>query len=160
MKLDKILVPLDGSVLAEAAIWTAVDLAEKEGATIILLRAAEAHAMPGADAVEAQVIAIREAEEYLTAAVRRLKDRGCRHVQSHVWYGPAAAAIVEAANAQKADIIVMSTHGRTGLGRLILGSVAESVLRGTTTPILIVRAESAPVDRPVGAAATKGVAHV
>lgn len=160
MKLDKILVPLDGSMLAEAAMWTAVDLAEKEGATVSLLRAAEAHALPGADPVEAQVMAVREAEDYLGAVVRRLRDRGCRHVESHVWYGPAAAAIVEAANVQKADMIVMSTHGRTGLGRLILGSVTESVLRGTTTPILIVRAESAPVDRPVGAAATKGVAHV
>ncbi len=160
MKLDKILVPLDGSVLAEAGMWTALDLAEKNGATLSLLRAAEAHALPGADTVEAQVMAVREAEEYLAAVVRRLKGRGFGRVETHVWYSPAAAAIVEAANVQKADLIVMSTHGRTGLGRLILGSVAESVLRGTTTPILVVRAESAPVHLPVGAAAARRAAHV
>jgi len=72
MKLDKVLVPLDGSVLAEAAMWTALDLAEKNGATVSLVRAAEAHALPGADTVEAQVLAVREAEEYLAAVVRRL----------------------------------------------------------------------------------------
>src|SRR3970282_457430 len=50
-------------------------------------------------------------------------------------YGAPAGAIVEAARVQKADLITMSTHGRSGLGRLILGSVAEAVLRGTTTPL-------------------------
>jgi nucleotide-binding universal stress UspA family protein len=160
MKLDKIMVALDGSVLAEAALWNALDLAEKNGATLSLLRAVEIHALPGTDKVEAQVTAIREAEEYLAAVVRRLADRGFRRAESHVWYGPPAAAIVEAATAQKADLIVMSTHGRSGLGRLILGSVAESVLRGTTTPILIVRADSAPLEVPRGAELARRTAHV
>jgi nucleotide-binding universal stress UspA family protein len=160
MKLDRIVVALDGSVLAEAALWSALDLAEKNGATLGLLRAAEAHALPGTDKVEAQVTAIREAEEYLSAVVRRLADRGFKRVESHVWYGPAAAAIVEAATTQRADLIVMSTHGRSGLGRLILGSVAESVLRGTTTPILIVRAGSAPLEVPRGAELARRAAHV
>ena len=155
MKLDRILVPLDGSILAETAMWTALDLAEKNGATISLLRAAVAHALPGSDTVEAQVIAVREAEEYLASAARRLKARGFERVETHVWYGQPAAAVVEAANVQKADMIVMSTHGRSGLGRLILGSVAESVLRGTTVPILIVRADNAPVVVPTGAASTR-----
>jgi len=141
-------------------MWTALDLAKKNGASISLLRAAEAYALPGADTVEAQVMAVREAEEYLAAAVRRLEDRGFRRVETHVWYGPAAAAIVEAATVQKADMIVMSTHGRTGLGRMILGSVAESVLRGTTVPILIVRADSAPVDVPSGAEPAQRATHV
>ncbi len=160
MKLDKILVALDGSTLAEAAMWTALDLAEKNSASISLLRAAEASALAGAGTVEAQVTAIREAEEYLAEVGRRLEDRGVRRVETHVWYGPAAAAIVEAATVQKADMIVMSTHGRTGLGRLILGSVAESVLRGTTVPILIVRADSAPVDVPSGAEPAQRATHV
>ena len=160
MKLDRIMVALDGSGLAEAALWSALDLAEKNGATLSLLRAVEIHALPGTDKVEAQVTAIREAEEYLAAVVRRLADRGVRRAEPHVWYGPPAAAIVEAANVQKADLIVMSTHGRSGLGRLILGSVAESVLRGTTTPILIVRADSAPLEIPRGAELARRTAHV
>ena len=162
MKVDKILVPLDGSTFAEAALRKALDLAGDEGATISLLRAAEAYTRLGADPVDAQVRAVREAEEYLAAVVRRLKRRGRRaRIETHVWYGPAAAAIVEAAATQKADLIVMSTHGRSGLGRLILGSVTESVLRGTTVPILIVRPESAPVNVPVGAGpAAKETAHV
>lgn len=160
MKLDRILVALDGSVLAEAALWGALDLAEKYGATLSLLRAAEIHALPGADKVEAQVAAIREAEEYLAGVVRRLADRGFRRVETHVWYGPPAAAIVEAASAQKADLVVMSTHGRSGLGRLILGSVAESVLRGTTTPILIVRPDAAPLEVPRGAELARRTAYV
>jgi nucleotide-binding universal stress UspA family protein len=160
LKLDKIMVPLDGSMLAEAALSTACDFAARDGATISLLRAAEAMSRPGADAVEAQVTAIREAEEYLAAVVRRLADKGITRVEPHVWYGPAAAAIVEAASAQKADLVVMCTHGRSGLGRLVLGSVAESVLRGTTTPILIVRADRAPLDAPRGDAQAAGAAHV
>jgi hypothetical protein len=50
----------------------------------------------------------------------------------------------------------MTTHGRSGLGRLVLGSVAESVLRATTIPILIVRDDHAPLDVPHGATQTKG----
>jgi nucleotide-binding universal stress UspA family protein len=160
MKLDKILVPLDGSMLAEAALSAACGFAERDGAMISLLRAAEAMTLPGGDTVDAQVTAIREAEEYLALVVRRLEDKGVRRVETHVWYGPPAAAIVEAAAAQKADLIVMSTHGRSGLGRLVLGSVAESVLRGTTVPILIVRAGHAPVDAPRGASDAKGAARV
>ncbi len=153
MKLDRVLVPLDGSVLAEAGMWKAAELAN--GGVISLLRAAEAHTLPGADPVDAQVTAVRDAEEYLAAAARRLKDRGAKNVETHVWYGPAAAAIVEAAQVQKVDLIVMSTHGRSGIGRLILGSVAESVLRGTRTPILVVRADSAPVEPQRGAKPAK-----
>jgi nucleotide-binding universal stress UspA family protein len=160
MKLDKILVPLDGSMLAEAALSTAGDLAEKNGAKISLLRAAEAFALPGANTVEAQVTAVREAEEYLEAVVRRLADKGVGRVETHVWYGPAAAAIVEAAAVQKADLIVMATHGRSGLGRLVLGSVAESVLRGTTVPILVVRADHAPLEVPRGTRQAEGASHV
>ena len=150
MKLDKILVPLDGSMLAEAALSTACDFAARDGATISLLRAAEAMTLPGANTVEAQVTAVREAEEYLAAVVKRLADKGIKRVETHVWYGAAAAAIVEAASVQKVDLIVMCTHGRSGVGRLVLGSVAESVLRGTTAPILIVRADRAPLDVPRG----------
>jgi nucleotide-binding universal stress UspA family protein len=162
MKLSKILVPLDGSALAESAIAKAMDLAGGES-TLMLLRAAEAHTLPGVDPTEAQVEVVREAEEYLASVAARLKEQGIDSVETSVWYGPAASAIVDAARLRKADLIVMSTHGRSGLGRLILGSVAESVLRGSTTPILLLRVPGAPVETPGGAGQarpTKEPAHV
>jgi nucleotide-binding universal stress UspA family protein len=148
MKLNKILIPLDGSALAELAIVKAVELAGDGPATLMLLRAAGAHGLPGRDPTEAQVEVVAEAEAYLASVAARLSEQGVQHVETSVWYGPAAPAIVEAARLRKADLIVMSTHGRSGLGRLILGSVAESVLRGTTTPILLLRAPEAPVETP------------
>jgi nucleotide-binding universal stress UspA family protein len=73
-------------------------------------------------------------------------------VHTAVWYGPAAPTIVEAAAAEKVDLIIMTSHGRGGIGRLIFGSVAESVLHGTRTPILLVRDVSSPLLPLLGAA--------
>lgn len=150
MKANKILVPLDGSDVAEAAIAPALEMAEPGSALLILMRAANARVMPGADVIGAQILAVREAEEYLAALKEKLEKQGARRVETHVWYGPAAPAIVEAAQMQKVDLIVMSTHGRSGLGRLVFGSVAESVLRGTRLPIFLVRPTGAPVEALAG----------
>jgi len=152
MKIERILIPLDGSALAEAAIDAALDLGRGRACKFMLLRAAEAHTLPGTDPTDEQVAVVREAEEYLAALAERLAKQGVTDVDTSVWYGPAAAAVIEAARLKKADVIVMSTHGRSGLGRLILGSVTESVLRGTMTPICIVRAPGAPIEAPKGAA--------
>ena len=152
MKVDKILVPVDGSVLAEQAVYRAVELAEQLGVTtVLLMRSAEAHTFPGLDATDAQVLAVREAEEYVAALARRLADGGFTRVETSVWYGPAAPSIVEAARVNHVDLIVMTSHGRSGLGRLVMGSVAESVLRGTITPILLLREAGAPVEFRAGA---------
>lgn len=153
MKVDKVLVPLDGSTLAETALPRAVEFVKANpGATLLLLRAAEASALPGIDAIEAQIDAVREAETYLAAVESRLASEGVKNVTTSVWYGRPAPAIVEAAHIGRVDLIVMTTHGRSGMGRFFLGSVAESVLRGTTAPILLLRAEGAPVEQPVGKA--------
>jgi nucleotide-binding universal stress UspA family protein len=159
MAFKKILVPLDGSILAEHAIGTAGALGA-DGAAMMLVRAAEAHCLPGVDPTEMQVDVVREAEEYLARVAVRLERDGVKNVQTSVWYGPPASAIVEAAQLRGADLIVMSTHRRSGLGRLILGSVAEAVLRSTTTPILLVRAAEAPVEVMRGAAALPVIARV
>lgn len=153
MKLDKVLVPLDGSTLAERALPLAIDLlADRPTATLLLLRAAEGTTtLPGVDPTEAQVRVVREAEAYLDSVAARLSGSGVKDVKTSVWYGQAAPAIMEAASIGKFDIIVMGTHGRSGLGRLVLGSVAESVLRGTRIPILFVRDGVAPVET-IGAA--------
>jgi nucleotide-binding universal stress UspA family protein len=161
MKLGKILVPLDGSNLAELALAKALDVAQSSGdPTLVLLRAAEASAWPGTDPTEEQIRVVREAEDYLAGIEAGLVKQGVQKIQTSVWYGPPASAIVEAADVAHADLIVMSTHGRGGLGRLIMGSVADAVLRGTTTPILLVRSDGAPLDRPIGVAEAHGAQEV
>ena len=155
MKLDRVLIPLDGSALAEAAIDEALDLTKGSATTLILLRAAEAHTLPGADPTDEQVTVLQEAETYLAGVAQRLSKRGIKGVETGVWYGPASSAIIQAVRLKKADLIVMSTHGRSGLGRLIVGSVTESVLRGTTVPICVVRASGAPIEIPHGLAQSR-----
>ncbi|MEK7363077.1 MAG: universal stress protein, partial [candidate division NC10 bacterium] len=90
MKLQKILVPLDGSALAEAALPKAVEMAESSGAKLLLVRAAEAHTLPGVDPTEAQIKVVREAEDYLAQVGDRLAALGLKNVETSVWYGPAA----------------------------------------------------------------------
>jgi nucleotide-binding universal stress UspA family protein len=152
MKLGTILVPLDGSALAEAALPKALELAEVSGARVLLVRAAQASTLPVADPTAAQVKVVTEAEAYLAEVQARLTRQGRVPVETSVWYGPAAYAIVEAARIRRVDQIVMTTHGRSGLGRLLLGSVAESVLRGTTTPLLLLRTEGTALQTPSGEA--------
>jgi nucleotide-binding universal stress UspA family protein len=159
MKPKRVLVPLDGSTLAETVLDTTIELA-REGATPVLVRAAEARNLVG-DPVAAQVTVVHEAEQYLAGVAERLRRAGVGPVETCVWYGPPAEAIVEAARARQADLILMSTHGRSGLGRLVLGSVAESVLRGTRTPILLLRPAEAPVAAvPAGGARPAEASHV
>ena len=148
MTFAKILIPLDGSRVAEAALPKAEELVKGHpAATLILLRAAEAAVFPGVDPVDAQVAVVHEAEEYLETVAQRLRASGVPTVRTSVRYGAAAPAILETARRAKPDLIVMSTHGRRGVTRPIAGSVAESVLRGTQTPIFLIRVENMPVTR-------------
>lgn len=156
MKFDKILVPLDSSLIAEAALPRAVELIRKnDDATLILLRATEATALPCVDPIDAQVTVVREAEEYLETVAARLRKDGVPGVRTSVWYGAAAPGILEVARMTKPDVIVMSTHGRKRFGRLLFGSVAESVLRDTQTPIFLIRIDGTPVESPVGRATAR-----
>ena len=141
MKLDRVVVPLDGSPLAERALCTALALLrERPAATLILVRAAQAATpRPWTDLIEAQIEVVDEAKRYLGTIAGRLRaEEPRRPVTTSVWYGLPARAIAEAADACSAQLIVMSTHGRSGLRRMVLGSVAESVLRATATPVLLV----------------------
>jgi nucleotide-binding universal stress UspA family protein len=152
MAIERILVPLDGSDLAEAALETALELVcEQPTALLVLVRAAEAPTPAAADRMEERARLVREAETYLQGVAAGLREAGISRVKTCVWYGPAAPTIVEAAESEGANLIVMTSHGCGGLGRMIFGSVAESVLRGTRTPILIVRDMGAPVSAPLGA---------
>jgi nucleotide-binding universal stress UspA family protein len=156
MKLETILVPLDGSGLAEAALSEGAGLARDAGARLILIRAVEAAGLLGADRIDVQAQLVREAEAYLAVAAARARALGASKVMTSVWYGAAPWAIGEAARVEHASLIVMTTHGRSGLGRLVLGSVAEALLRSTTAPILLLRDTRAPVEaKPGGVAAPK-----
>jgi nucleotide-binding universal stress UspA family protein len=138
MKPTIVLVPLDGSKLAEEALTAAIGFA-RTGATLVLVRAAEARTTPFIAPDDAQVAVVQEAEAYLATVADRLRRVGVQDVETTVWYGPPVESIADAARFRKADLIVMSTHGRSGLGRLVLGSVAEGVMRTTSTPVLLLR---------------------
>ncbi len=136
MKPSTVLVPLDGSTLAEKALAPAIGFA-REGAALVLIRAAETVDDPDGAVV-------REAELYLAGVVERLRRVGVRYVEASIGHGAPVDAIANAARIRKPDLIVMSTHGRTGFGRLVLGSVTEGVLRATTTPLLLLRPQPSP----------------
>lgn len=137
--MQRILVPLDGSALSEAALPWAEVLAERTGATLILLRAAVVRGLLTNDLLQAEVQAVREAEAYVERMAEPLRARG-RSVEVAVPYGEPGEAIVEASTWRLADAIVMATHGRSGLGRWVYGSVADHVLRRATVPVFLVRA--------------------
>jgi nucleotide-binding universal stress UspA family protein len=150
VKFDRVLVPLDGSWLAETALPAAMTLlSERRGAILMLMRAAQVTVrVPWVDPIEAQIEVVGEAERYLRYVAGRLRDdEPDRTITTSVWYGPAARSIVDAADTRGAQLIVMSTHGRSGLPRMVLGSVAESVLRATTTPVLLVPADGGQAPR-------------
>ena len=137
-KFEKILVPLDGSECAENILSNVEKLATDLKASIALLRVAYAHTFPGVDPTEAEVKVVREAEEYLQGIEKRLKTKGFR-VESHVRYGDEAGEILDHAAQKDIDLIAMTTHGRSGVKRWLLGSVAEKLLRHATKPIFLVR---------------------
>ncbi|MFQ5895351.1 MAG: universal stress protein [Nitrospinota bacterium] len=138
-----ILVPLDGSPLAEAILPLVEELAKVHGARVTLLRVAYAHPIPGVDPTDSQVRVIREAETYLGEQQRALGAKGVETSVS-VRYGFPPEEIVAHAAEREVDLIAMSTHGRSGPKRWILGSVAEQVLRRAPVAVLLARAPSEP----------------
>ena len=79
-----------------------------------------------------------EAKRYLSEIERRLSKKGLR-VRTRVTFGSPAEEILAAAQSTSADLIAMATRGRSGLGRALFGSVAESVLRSSPVPVLLIR---------------------
>ena len=134
-----ILVPLDGSRLAEQAVPYAMRLARSTGARLVLVEATLTEPLPGQSELMARAAVTRRAEIELDVLVDRLRQEGLA-AEARVYYEDAATAIVDAATQETADLIVMSTHGRSGLGRWIYGSVADRVLRTAPIPVLLVPA--------------------
>lgn len=133
-----ILVPLDGSSLAECALPNAERLARAAGARMLLVRATTARGVPGGDPAEAQARAVRQAESYLAEIADQLGGPGV--VETAVFYGDPAEAILTEVNLRHADLVVMATHSRVGLDRLVYGSVAEAIMSHSPVPVLLVRA--------------------
>jgi nucleotide-binding universal stress UspA family protein len=152
---ETILVPLDGSHLAEAALEPARQLREKFSSRLILLRSVESVSQrlvhtpgilepPAAAAVNVELIeeAIEaeraEARSYLDGVREQL---GGSDVEAVLMEGEPAEAIIAGATERGAGLIIMSSHGRGGLARLVFGSVAESVLRNSQVPVLLIRSK-------------------
>ena len=134
-----IVVPLDGSAFAEAILPEVENLAGMSGTNVSLLRIAHVYRIEGTNYIKHEADIVREAEEYLSDIERGLRNRGLS-VDSHVRYGAhPAEEILNHANEYDVDLIMMSTHGHTGLTHTLLGSVAEKVLHHTKKPLLLVR---------------------
>jgi HSP20 family protein len=140
----RILVPLDGSREAEAILPLVKGLVDPVDGDVVLLRVLmpvpplAVADMPSPLVVEAAQEVQAEVEEYLSGLARRLTDDGLR-VQAITRSGDPAGRIVETARALDAALIAMTTQGRSGISRVVFGSVAESVVREAPVPVLLMR---------------------
>ena len=146
MPCQRILVPLDGSRVAEQILPAVTAVAQALSAELVLFQVPIAHVdgwMTGEWFVPIQGVlatAAQDAHVYLSEVSSRLKKQGLR-VTTATMMGSVAESIIEYAEANQADLVAMCTHGRTGLERWTLGSVADRVLRAGSIPILLVRAK-------------------
>jgi nucleotide-binding universal stress UspA family protein len=145
VSLRRILVPLDGSRVAEQVLPSVMDMALALGAEMILFQVPIIHVsgslsgdwyMPIHGVLET---ATQDSQAYLDRVAAGLREEGVT-VSTAMRVGGVADAIIGYAQANRVDLIAVCTHGRTGLGRWLMGSVADRVLRGSRVPILLVRA--------------------
>ena len=156
---NKILVSLDGSELAEAALPYAESLAKQYGAKLIIVEVLHESNMSSAMATApsagmslsypvSSMTALRDQfkdeirviEERMDGLLARLRSEGIE-AEWDVLHGNPADGILAAAKQREVDLIVMTTHGRSGLRRSVLGSVTDKVIRGTDKPVLAVKPE-------------------
>ena len=139
-----ILVPLDGSLLAEHALPLAQEWAQRLGNPLVLMRAAEHPYLAGsaidysAVLARAQDWSLAEATSYLERKRLEVSSTGL-HVDIDSHLGDAASLIEAGVQVHQAGLVVMASHGRSGLGRLLLGSVVKSLLGRLEVPILLAR---------------------
>jgi len=143
------IVPLDGSPVAETILPFILEIAGPLDMEVILLRVVQPVppvVIEGSRHVVVEDVEARQtdAQEYLASLAVELRNRGAR-VETSVRRGDPPDEIIAGARAAGADLIAMSTHGRSGLGRLVFGSVAEAVLRQAGIPVFLLRATEADV---------------
>lgn len=142
----KILVPLDGSKVAEGVLPHAKSLAYSEGAELILLTVGANPTVefmfsdPGL-AQDAVLEQEERSKKYIASVEADLKAAGFK-VSTLLRVGSVADVILGVAEELHVDIIAMSTHGRTGPARWLLGSVAERVVRNSKAPVLLIRVKT------------------
>jgi nucleotide-binding universal stress UspA family protein len=145
-----ILVAVDGSTVSKFGLEEAILLAAEQRATLCVLHVVEEYVLAqGIDApvyVEGLWEALREAgRKTLASAVAQAEARGVatRGVLAETVGGPVADVILAQAKKCHAELIVLGTHGRRGMSRLVMGSDAEAVVREATVPVLLVRTRRA-----------------
>jgi nucleotide-binding universal stress UspA family protein len=143
----KILVPLDGSPMAEAVLPYIRRMAKEDGAEIELLNVTmipiAAYPVDAPLDIEPMIKQQREAsEQYLKKVVDDIGHEGIK-VTPLISEGPVAEQILQYAETTGVDLIAMSTHGRSGLSRWLMGSVADKVLHGAKVPVLLIRPNEA-----------------
>jgi nucleotide-binding universal stress UspA family protein len=139
----RVVIPLDGSPLAEGILPFIMEIAGPLDLEVVLVRVVQPippEAVEGSRHVVIEDVVGRHAEAraYLVSIAADLADHGVR-VQVMVRRGDPVTEIVHGAKEADADLIAMTTHGRSGLGRLLFGSVAEAVLRRAEIPVFLMR---------------------
>ncbi|WP_266077330.1 universal stress protein [Haladaptatus caseinilyticus] len=139
---DRILVPTDGSAETKRVVEHAAELAEAHGAelhAVYVINSATFASLPMETSWEGISDMLEEEGEAALEAVRRVAEHFDVSLTTHLAEGPPNKEIVRYAEREGFDLIVMGTHGRGGIDRLLLGSVAERVVRASTIPVLTVR---------------------
>jgi nucleotide-binding universal stress UspA family protein len=154
VKTNKILFPTDFSTPSDAAFAHAVTLARANKATLVVLHVVEPPAAYGAGEMYYGVPDpdTHQLERMLADIVPNDKSIPCEH---RLFIGEPAEVILRFARDEAVDMIVMSTHGRTGLSRVLMGSVAEAVVRRAACPVSTVKSLSAPAPIKQPASLTK-----
>jgi len=142
---NTILVPLDGSKRAEAILPHAEALAQCHGAKVVFLQVVEPSSLLGGsednylqryqEQLERET---KVAETYLAGLEGEFREKGIE-ARVRVVHGPVVEAIINAAERENADLIVLASHGRSGLSRVFYGSVAAGILHRADRPLLIIR---------------------
>lgn len=142
---QRILVPLDGSPLSEAVLPHVEKLARALNIEVVLLHVEvtpapefDPHESPLGHETEAMRHIRADEKHYVGSVCARLEEAGIRATYL-LREGGVAEAIMDAAEVMQADLIAMSTHGRTGMLRLLLGSVAEQVVHESQIPVMLIR---------------------
>ncbi len=146
--IKEIVVPIDFTATSECALDYAIDFAKQVGARLTLVHAYElpVYGFPDGALVASSEVAgriLESAQAGLLAAIERRKDCGVE-IRSVLRDGPPADEVAAVAKQVHADMVILGTHGRKGLRRAIMGSVAEEVIRACECPVLAIHDPGPP----------------